>query len=355
MNFKKFFEDTKKTNRRNNVKEYTDDNGIHEKIDESHELPYEFDLLYDIKTMDDVEAIAKGLPHHSSDIVSPYELADLFIELGLELPDCLKNVKREELRLPESNKRKSPIVPGHSGEVRKGNKHMPGYTKDMEPSVKEKNRQRRREVKKIQVDENEKNVNSVMSKLANIDDSSAVDAFIMKHKRPPKTNNDDWIEIMKFLPTGKLQTVDNDYDFKVWRAKQVIINYWKMKRLKKESNRIGSDDPCWDNYEMVGMKDKDGKKVPNCVPKNEQYNQLEEAEYQGRKVNLNKPFRTPGESKKFAVYVMDGDKVKKVRFGDPNMEIKKDNPERRKSFRARHNCDNPGPKTKARYWSCKNW
>jgi hypothetical protein len=75
----------------------------------------------------------------------------------------------------------------------------------------------------------------------------------------------------------------------------------------------------------------------------------------GKKVRLNKPFRTPGGSKKSAVYVKDGGKVKIVRFGDPNMSIKKDQPARRKSFRARHNCANPGPKTKARYWSCKAW
>ena len=80
-----------------------------------------------------------------------------------------------------------------------------------------------------------------------------------------------------------------------------------------------------------------------------------EAEYQGRKVTLNKPTR--GDVKKFKVYVKDPKtgNVKKVNFGDPNMRIKKSNPKRRKSFRARHNCDNPGPKTKARYWSCKKW
>jgi hypothetical protein len=70
---------------------------------------------------------------------------------------------------------------------------------------------------------------------------------------------------------------------------------------------------------------------------------------------LNKPFRTPDGPKKFSVYVKDGDKVKKVNFGDPTTDIKRDNPERRKNFRARHNCDNPGPKTKARYWSCRMW
>ena len=88
--------------------------------------------------------------------------------------------------------------------------------------------------------------------------------------------------------------------------------------------------------------------------------ELEEAVYQGRTVKLNKPMR--GDVKKFKVYVNSGKKdkdgrvkAKKVNFGDPNMKIKKSNPKRRKSFRARHNCDNPGPKTKARYWSCKKW
>ena len=71
---------------------------------------------------------------------------------------------------------------------------------------------------------------------------------------------------------------------------------------------------------------------------------------------LNKPFRTPGGPKKFSVYVKnEKGNVVKVNFGDPNMEIKRDDPNRRKNFRARHNCDNPGPKTKARYWSCKMW
>ena len=81
---------------------------------------------------------------------------------------------------------------------------------------------------------------------------------------------------------------------------------------------------------------------------------LEEAMYQGKKVTLNDPIR--GGTKKFYVYVKnDKGNVVKVSFGDPNMEIKRDDPKRRKSFRARHNCDNPGPKWKARYWSCWQW
>ena len=107
---------------------------------------------------------------------------------------------------------------------------------------------------------------------------------------------------------------------------------------------------CWDGYKQIGMKKKNGKKVPNCVPEEE----IEESEYQGKKVKLNDPIR--GGSKKFYVYVKDGDKVKKVSFGDTTgLSIKRDDPARRRNFRARHNCDNPGPKTKARYWSCYQW
>lgn len=79
-------------------------------------------------------------------------------------------------------------------------------------------------------------------------------------------------------------------------------------------------------------------------------------QYQGRNVKLNKPFRTPDGPKKMSVYVKnEKGNVVKVNFGDPNMSIKKSNPDRRRSFRARHNCDNPGPKYKARYWSCRAW
>jgi hypothetical protein len=83
-------------------------------------------------------------------------------------------------------------------------------------------------------------------------------------------------------------------------------------------------------------------------------NMTAEAKYQGREVKLGKPMA--GDVKKSKVYVR-GPKgnVVKVNFGDPNMRIKKSNPARRKSFRARHNCDNPGPKWKARYWSCRAW
>ena len=87
---------------------------------------------------------------------------------------------------------------------------------------------------------------------------------------------------------------------------------------------------------------------------------VNEAEYQGRKVKLGKPTR--GDVKKFKVYVKNPQgNVVKVNFGhkgkggEKTMKIKKSNPARRKSFRARHNCDNPGPRHKARYWSCRAW
>lgn len=84
------------------------------------------------------------------------------------------------------------------------------------------------------------------------------------------------------------------------------------------------------------------------------------ATFKGRSVKLNKPSRiSKGQAgfgrKKFQVYVSSGNRTKRVTFGDPNMRIKKSSPARRKSFRARHRCSTPGPKTKARYWSCKMW
>ena len=92
------------------------------------------------------------------------------------------------------------------------------------------------------------------------------------------------------------------------------------------------------------------------------FSKLTDAEYRGRKVKLNKPTR--GDVKKFKVYVKDPKtgNIKKVNFGHggtsakrKTMRIRKSNPARRRSFRARHNCDNPGPRHKARYWSCRKW
>lgn len=156
-----------------------------------------------------------------------------------------------------------------------------------------------------------------------------------------------------------------------------VANFVQQECSMEDLNEM-EDDPCWDGYNMVGKKDKNGKEVPNCVPVNENIiyedmfgsvektnliadDMLNEAEYKGRKVQLNKIMQ--GDVKKFKVYVKnDKGNVVKVNFGfggtsakGKRMHIKKNNPERRKSFRARHNCDNPGPKWKPRYWSCKTW
>lgn len=147
------------------------------------------------------------------------------------------------------------------------------------------------------------------------------------------------------------------------------VNARELEKLYSQQVQEDSD-PCWKGYRQLGMKKKGGKEVPNCIPEDvteitldeaeeifgelAEDENLTEAEYQGRTVKLNKPMR--GDVKKFKVYVKnEKGNVVKVNFGDPDMRIKKSNPARRKSFRARHNCDNPGPKTKARYWSCKKW
>ena len=135
---------------------------------------------------------------------------------------------------------------------------------------------------------------------------------------------------------------------------------------------------CWVGYQQVGMKKKGGKMVPNCVKETTEIfyeedgkgygytfeyindGKLDEAEYQGRKVKLGKVMQ--GDTKKFKVYVKNPKgNVVKVNFGQGGgakggtMRIRKSNPKARKSFRARHNCDNPGPRHKARYWSCRKW
>jgi hypothetical protein len=133
---------------------------------------------------------------------------------------------------------------------------------------------------------------------------------------------------------------------------------WGIARVKAFLYLLRNGRPSNPNYKQ------DNDLLPKSHPRasvDEDYEDwdgetFEAAEYQGRKVNLNKPFRTPKGPKKFAVYVKnEKGTVVIVRFGDPNMEIKRDDPQRRKNFRSRHNCDSPGPKTKARYWSCKMW
>lgn len=128
--------------------------------------------------------------------------------------------------------------------------------------------------------------------------------------------------------------------------------------LKIAMDHIKEDPKYYDKLAKAGLEElNEGEFCPQCLAEyiRENINQLHEAEYQGRKVPLGKPMK--GDVKKFKVYVKNNKgNVVKVNFGDPNMKIKKNIPARRKSFRARHHCDtNPGPRWKARYWSCRKW
>ncbi len=184
-----------------------------------------------------------------------------------------------------------------------------------------------------------------------------------------------------------------------WASKNYKSKGGGWRTCKESIGEANALDECWDGYKEVGGKMKNGKMVPNCVPVNEyhhddepteydvengqdmkefiqfirEYNQqlneegcpcVFEAEYQGRKVQLGKPMA--GDVKKFKVYVKNpAGNVVKVNFGhggssaaskgEKTMRIRKSNPDARRSFRARHNCDTPGPRHKARYWSCRKW
>ena len=157
-------------------------------------------------------------------------------------------------------------------------------------------------------------------------------------------------------------------------------NAWAAKQYKAAGGGWKTEsvtEDCWVGYKQVGMKKKGDRMVPNCVAEIYWENSLGEscgytfefpkeaqpiqaAEYQGRKVKLGKIMQ--GDAKKFKVYVKNPKgNVVKVNFGQGGdakggtMRIRKSNPGARKSFRARHNCDSPGPRHKARYWSCRKW
>lgn len=182
-----------------------------------------------------------------------------------------------------------------------------------------------------------------------------------------------------------------------WAAKNYKSKGGGWRKCNESLGELNAlDEACWEGYKQVGGKMKNGKMVPNCVPISEDIDSdddvnyglvepeeydvededmedfisfmrtyskdlneetcpcMHEAEYQGRDVKLGKPMA--GDVKKFKVYVKNpSGNVVKVNFGQKGVKIKKNNPDRRRSFRARHNCDSPGPRHKARYWSCRKW
>ena len=204
----------------------------------------------------------------------------------------------------------------------------------------------------------------------------------------PKAKVDKAVKIAKSMGgnmTGAVKKIE-----KMFKG---MSKHTKVKDALQQANESVNEnkclcEACWKGYEKKGMKKMFGKMYPNCVKKEgiqtttwigegEVYwennigesggytfeydnNDLNEAEYQGRKVKLGKIMQ--GDAKKFKVYVKNpkGNTVK-VNFGQGGdakggtMKIRKSNPGARKSFRARHNCDTPGPRHKARYWSCRKW
>ena len=148
---------------------------------------------------------------------------------------------------------------------------------------------------------------------------------------------------------------------KVYRGKDYKVKVEKGKKFTKNGIYMKV------YYQNPSLSKERHKQIANQIHRaiSDEEAPEEDAEYRGRKVKLNKPMR--GDVKKFKVYVKDPKtgNVKKVNFGhggtsakrkgEKTMKIRKSNPKARKSFRARHNCDNPGPKTKARYWSCRKW
>jgi hypothetical protein len=218
----------------------------------------------------------------------------------------------------------------------------------------------------------EKWYNDVMAKMSQINHSKSWDKIAKEfaagmkdpeHRKHPsawaadvalKYNGINGRSLVKYI--NKL--VD---DGKLPKELKAELHHESFKSFVNRIQEVKQDkdeEACWDGYKQVGMKKKGDKEVPNCVPEENELNEWgeveEESEYQGRKVTLNKP--SAGDVKKSKVYVKnEKGNVVKVNFGDPNMTIKKSIPARRKSFRARHNCENPGPKWMARYWSCKAW
>ena len=176
-------------------------------------------------------------------------------------------------------------------------------------------------------------------------------AFSSSHR--PGQNRGSWAMarvnmFLKMMRGGKVKKSYRAADQDIARASEEELN-----TLSIESN--------YDDFENIDFTLSKIDLLKAGITDTEMLNYSEskdwELETEAEKKTLNKPFRLKDGKKKFGVYVKnDKGNTVMVKFGDPNMDIKRDDPERRKSFRARHQCDtNPGPKYKARYWSCKMW
>lgn len=168
---------------------------------------------------------------------------------------------------------------------------------------------------------------------------------------PKPENNEDKQKFLSRCMSD--ETMKKDYEDSKQRVAVCLSQTRKKEQsslLEEVQDGILASSCCWDDEWDEFIQDITAMEIFDEEDK------LIAAEKNGRKVTLNKPFRTPDGPKKFSVYVKnDKGNVVKVNFGDPERSIKRDSPERRKNFRARHGCDNPGPRYKAKYWSCKFW
>jgi hypothetical protein len=204
-----------------------------------------------------------------------------------------------------------------------------------------------------------------------------------KAKQSSKNENHDYVEDneqegggykialinIKSMAEDINDLVDEDDNLPAWVQDKITIAEHNMEAIL--GYLISQNPDAFEDYEEDELDDEEMDEACNYLKKSNKfkskdgrfemyevdekhYATLNEVEYKGRKVRLGKIMR--GDVKKFKVFVKKPNgKVVKVNFGDPNMRIKKSNPKRRKSFRARHRCDTPGPRWKARYWACRTW
>ena len=187
----------------------------------------------------------------------------------------------------------------------------------------------------------------------NIDNEEFTGSFDMVPEKNLEIEEsfNDLVNILQFHGYDKSELMDSDHEQLLMMLGDVIDD------LEPGRERKGLEVLYDDLGRLLYDVEYEGEKIYEDIYGSvESVNLLNEAEYKGRKVKLGKPFLTPGGPKKRSVYVKnDKGNVVKVNFGDPNMRIKVQSPKHRKSFRARHNCQNPGPRWKPKFWSCKAW
>jgi len=288
---------------------------------------------------------------------SGYEMVGFKNVGGRRMPNCVPVSKADD-----------PRTPAKPSERRRGSTRNPKGTASGQRGGIKLSEANIKTLKNYIKEHNEK-VGDAKGKKANLGALKAVfrrgaGAFSTSH-RPSVRSRDQWAlgrvkAFLKLLSSGRPANAKytTDYD---------LLPKEHPKSTKKEMKTVKVKPPK--GHHWMAYKDGPVLMVGDYAPHEgavEEFefevieehddSRLAKAEYQGRKVELNKPRRLSGENKKFGVYVKnDKGNVVQVKFGDPNLDIKRDDPERRRNFRARHNCSNPGPKHKARYWSCRMW